>query len=201
MEAHSRDAAAVEGGLLDKRTGLRGRLAALLRSDEPRGVGGSAKSGRPSDPARRLEHYLGKTKVAVLHHRRLPGNGSKISHLIVGPAGITVVDSRKYAGRRVQLTGGAIRIGLRERSDLVHGLVARVKAIRELLEGTPYAGVRVEAALARRKVEGTPILANSDARILVCGTRRIAGEASRPGPLSRSRVNGLAAYLDSQLAR
>jgi hypothetical protein len=192
MEAHARDT--VEHGFLDERVGSPGRSSARPAPDERK----RARGRRPGDPAARLDHYLPRDKAVVLHHRRLPSSGAEISHLIVGPAGVTVVDSRKYAGRRVRLNG-AVRIGLRDRSDLIDRLVAQANGVRELLAGTPYADVPVEAALARRKVEGVPIVPNPDTRIIVCGTRRIAGEASRPGPLSRNRVNALAAYLDRDL--
>jgi len=199
LEANTRNPTSVEGGVLGERPrerGLRGLLGSKRAKDER---GSRVPGRRASDPATRLEHYLGNGRATVLHHRRLPGVAGEVSHLIIGPAGITVVDSGGYSGRRVRLNGGVVRIGLRNRSDLIDSLVDRVRVVRELLAGTPYAEVPVEAALARRKVEGGPIVPNDETRFIVCGTRRIAGEASRPGPLSTQRVNALAAYLDAQL--
>jgi hypothetical protein len=200
LEANTRNPAAAEGGVAEERTGFRKRVVGLLSPNDAKRDGGSPANGlRPREPAVRLEHYLGKSKVSVLHHRRLSSNGLAISHLIVGPAGVTVVDSRRYGGRGVKLRDGAVRVGLRKRTDLIDRLVAQVDAIRELLSGTPYGDVPVEAALASRKVEGVPIVPNPTTRIIVCGTRRIAGEASRPGPLPQARVNALAAFLEREL--
>jgi hypothetical protein len=200
MGANSRHPAAVDRLVDEPRRGLLGRLAGLLSSEET-----DADDPRPrwlsaGDPAARLERYLRRSKVVVLHHRRVPGEGAAISHLIVGPAGVTVVDSHRYAGPRVKLENGRLKIGLRDRSDLIDGVLAQVQSVREILADTPYAEVPVEAALARRKVEGVPVIRKRNSpRLVVCGTRRIAGEASRPGPLTTRRVNALAAYLERAL--
>jgi hypothetical protein len=187
----------------DARPGLRGRLTGLVsRSggrDEVGKYGGRAKL---DDAGARLEHYLSGSNSVVLHRRRLPGRKRRISHLVIGPAGITVVDSRHYKARRANLEDGTIRVGVRRRADLINGVVAQVEAVHHLLTDTPFSNVPVEAALARRKVRGVPILQTVNGpRVIVCGTRRIAGEASRPGPLSASQVKALAAYLDGALAR
>jgi len=198
LEANTRDTAAAEGRL-EERVGFRKRLVRLLSPDQAKRAGSATVGRRPSQPAARLEHYLGRSKVAVLHDRILPADQSEISHLIVGPAGITIIDSRRYRGRRMRLRDGTVRVGWRNRGDLIDRLVAQVDAVRELLSGTPYGDVRVEAALASRKVEGAPIVPNRASRIMVCGTRRIAGEATRPGPLAPGRVSALAAFLEREL--
>jgi hypothetical protein len=177
------------------RGGLRGRLAGLVNT---RQGAGKAVSKRGDEPKRRLDHYLEDSRARVLHDCRLPGNRGEVSHLIVGPAGVTVVDSRHYSAGRARVGQGALRVGRRNRTDLVKSVIEQAAAVRELLADTPYSEVEVEGAIALREVEGLPTLHSLNGpRIMICGTRRIAGEASRPGPLSKRRVTGLTGYLEN----
>ena len=154
-----------------------------------------------SDPGSRLEHYLRGSGALLLRLRRLPRKLRKINHIVVGPAGITVVDSRHYRCRKARFKGGQLCIGKRDRTDLVDRVLDQAAAVRELLGGTPYAGVNVEAALALGNVRGEPVVKTWDGRsLIVWGTGRIAEEASRPGPLSADEVNGLASYLAGELS-
>jgi hypothetical protein len=202
VEVKTRNTPPIEGWADEHRLGLFRRLTSLVASRGARPRGRETSGGRQcvDDPSARLDYYLVNSDAMVLHHRRLPGRGRRISHLIVGPAGVTVVDSRHYGGRGVRVESGALRIGFRKRSDLIERVVGQVKAVRDVLADTPYADVAVEAALARRKVDGIPVIQQAGApRVVVCGTRRIAGEASRPGPLSKRAVSALAAYLEREL--
>ena len=154
----------------------------------------------PDEPTARIDHYVRDSKAVVLHHRHLPGNGSEISHLIVGPCGVTVVDSRTYEAPSAKLERSPLRGSARRRSDLVKPVLAQVDAVRDLLADTPFADVPIEAALARRKVVGARVLQGLNApRVIVCGARTIAGEASREGPVTARHVKVLAAYLDNVL--
>lgn len=53
---------------------------------------------------------LGRLGWAVLHDRRLPG-GANIDHLLIGPGGVWVVDSKAYAGRIKVLRDGRLWYG------------------------------------------------------------------------------------------
>lgn len=190
------------GALTRRRSGLRGRLAGFVPRAEPHGDGNPNASGG-DDATVRLERYLRGSDAVALHHCRLAGRRRReISHLIVGPAGVTVVDSSHYKGRKAKLEDGELHVGKRNRTDLIKRVLNQADAVRELLADTPYADVGVEAALAWKKVEGVPIIQYvGGPRLVVCGTRRIAGEASRPGPLPPRKVDALASYLAGQLTR
>ena len=198
MEANSQTTGV--GDLVESaRPGLRRRLAALLPAGSVNRAG-RARKRTLDHTALKLEEQLFATEAVVLHHRQLPGEAGAISHLIIAPSGITLVDARNYTSGRARVGHGGIRVGRRNRSELIHGVIVQAEALHEMLADTPYAEVPVEAALAWRDVEGLPILHSFGApRVLVCGTRKIAREAARPGPLSRRRVNALAAYLGDQL--
>jgi hypothetical protein len=190
------------GALARRRGGLRGRLAAFVPRAETNGNGPS-NGLNGGDATVRMERYLRGSKAVALHHCRLAGRRrGEISHLIVGPAGVTVVDSSHYNGRKARLEDGELHVGKRNRTDLIKRVLNQANSVRELLADTPYADVGVEAALAWKKVEGVPIIQYvGGPRLVVCGTRRIAGEASRPGPLPPRKVDALASYLAGQLAR
>jgi hypothetical protein len=155
---------------------------------------------RADDPAARIDEYLRDSDAVALHGLRLPNGGGKLSHLVIGPSGITVIDSRNYRSKRAKVGHGGLRVGRRNRSDLVHDVLGQVDGVQEALADTPYGDVPVEAALAWREVEGLPILHTFNApRVMVCGTRKIAKEASRPGPLSLRKVDALASFLEGEL--
>jgi hypothetical protein len=161
----------------------------------------SPRQQKDVDAGSRLQHYLRGTDAVVLHQRRLPGKLRKINHIVVGPAGITVVDSRHYRCQKARFKGGQLCVGKRDRTNLVDRVLDQAAALRDLLGGTPYAGVNVEAALALGNVRGEPVVTTWDGRsLIVWGTGVIAEAASRPGPLSTDEVNGLASYLAGELS-
>ena len=173
---------------------MRARLAALLQAGQRRST--KASPERTDEPQRRLDHYLSGSPARVLHHCRLPGQKREIGHLIIGPAGITLVDSSQYGAGTARTGDGVLSVRHRRRSDLVKRLLEQMEGVRRLLADTPYSDVPLEAALACGRVDGPPKLQDAP-RVMVCGTRRIAGEASRPGPLTRRRVTALSTYLEN----
>ena len=91
---------------------------------------------------RQLDAIVGE-KVAVLHDRQIPGSTANIDHLVITPAGVWVVDAKRYKGRRPQLRveGGIFRarveklvVGGRDRTKLVDGVRKQIEVVRDLLE-------------------------------------------------------------------
>ena len=178
-----------------RRGSIRERLAAFLPRTKPATNGSVAARVSASDPRVRLDRYLQGTDAVALHSLELPG-GSELDSVIVGPAGITVVDSRHYDSKRATVSHGGLRIGRRDRSDLIYDVLGQVAELRDLLADTRYAGIPVEAALVLSDVEGVPVIESFKApRILIWGTRWVALQASRPGPLSPRRIDTLASFL------
>jgi hypothetical protein len=58
---------------------------------------------------RRTARLLGPLKQhgwAILHDLAVPGSRANIDHLVIGPGGVFVVDSKQYRGRlRLDLSG------------------------------------------------------------------------------------------------
>jgi hypothetical protein len=80
--------------------------------------------------------------VLVLHDRRIPGSRANIDHLAVGPAGVFVVDAKRYRGKRPErrVEGGLLRprmeklfVGGRDRSALLDGIGKQVDLVRAAL--------------------------------------------------------------------
>jgi hypothetical protein len=154
-----------------------------------------------ADAGARLENYLKRSQATVLHHLQLPGNQGEIDHLIVGPAGVTIVDGRYYASGKAKFEKGQLRIGRRNRTAVIKEVLDQAAAVRDLLADTRYSDVRVDAAIAVGHAGGMPAIGTRDGRrVIVWGTGLIAREASRPGPLSRRRVSNLATRLAGELS-
>jgi hypothetical protein len=185
---------------LRKAGGLRRRLAALVSSNATERNGTPNPHQAIDEVGARLAEYMRGSGTIILHGLRLPDRGDEISHLLIGPAGITVVDSSNYTSGRATVGRAGLRVGRRDRSDLIRAVLEQAEEISRLLAGTPYSRVPIEVALAWRRVEGLPILHSLNApRIMVCSLRTIAREASRPGPLSARRVKALAAFFEIEL--
>lgn len=77
--------------------------------------------------------------ASVLHDRRIPGTRANIDHIVITPAGVWVIDSKRYKGKRptLRVEGGLIRprreslrIGGRDGTHLVDGVSTQVERVR-----------------------------------------------------------------------
>ena len=156
--------------------------------------------------ARKLERWTNEHGVVLLHDRRMPQGRGNIDHIAVGPSGVTVIDAKRYRGRiAVERRGGLLRtrtehlrVGGRERTKLVDGVLAQVEAVRQVLSGSGHATAPVRAALSfvdgdwplgRLEVRGVPILP----------PRHAAKLCRADGPLEPSEVERLAGELARRL--
>lgn len=114
----------------------------LALSDEPQSTQAWAQGAVGEElMARRLED-LPET-FRVLHDRRIPGTRANIDHIVIGPPGVWVIDSKRYKNKRptLQVDGGIIRprterlrIGGRDRSNLVEGIRSQVERVTTSLD-------------------------------------------------------------------
>ena len=82
----------------------------------------------------------GVPDVVALHDRRVPGTRGNIDHLVVGPAGLFVVDAKRYKGRlQIRDKGGLFRtdnrlyVGGRDCSRLADNMGWQVQAVESVL--------------------------------------------------------------------
>jgi hypothetical protein len=91
--------------------------------------------------------------IEVLHDRRVPGTTANIDHIAVGPAGVFVIDAKKYTGAlEVRNVGGLFRlderlyVNGRDRSKLVEGVLHQIDVVRTAL-GPEFADVPIRGVL------------------------------------------------------
>lgn len=130
----------------------RGKREAAIRERHPR-LGNlllRAQSAPPSEAAwatgaageEALAAHLAKRcpDVIVLHDRRLPRSRANLDHLAVAPAGVYVIDAKRYTGKievRKPLFGEPrLLIAGRDKTKLVEGLSRQREAVRAALAET-----------------------------------------------------------------
>jgi hypothetical protein len=152
-----------------------------------------ARVMRPgADPYRWLRGAAGELATArllatlprryiVLHDRRIPGRLANIDHVVIGPTGVTVVDSKAFRGS-VRVRRGRVRAG---RHEVAAGSVAwQAEQVARLLGIRVRAIVVVHGTGLRRRgkvVGGVPVVpAQRMCRRLQRGRRRLSrSEAAR----------------------
>jgi hypothetical protein len=131
----------------------------------------------------------------VLHDVRWPGRRfANIDHVVVGPSGIFVIDSKNWSGR-VTLRDGVLRQNGRSREKQVAGCADAALATAEL--AGPY-GAHVVPVLCLALDEGP---AGWSRDVLVCTTEQLTGMLlSRTPVLSPQHVADVGTRLDLSLA-
>jgi hypothetical protein len=148
--------------------------------------------------------------IVVLHGRRLPGSKAPIDHVAVGPRGVYVVDTKRYAGKRIERRVGeslyaeeaiTLAVGGRDRTHLVDGLHHHVAAVQEAVDDlgalTPIAAYPtlcfVDGRWAERshafEIDGTHVTA----------PRGLVRHVSRPGDLTADERLVIAHHLARSL--
>ena len=93
---------------------------------------------------------LASETIRILHDRRIPGTRANIDHIAVTPAGVYVIDPKRYAGRpTLEIEGGflrprteKLRVGGRDRTELVDGVLKQLDLVRAIVgEGVHVTGV------------------------------------------------------------
>jgi hypothetical protein len=156
---------------------------------------------RGADGEEQLARSLAKRlddRVILLHDRRVPGSPANIDHLAVTPAGVWVVDAKRYKGKvaisKPLFGQPKLIIGSRDRSKLVDGLAKQVALVRTVVAALEPS-VLVRGALCF--VDGDlPLLGNlSFNGYPLLYPRQLAKRLNAGGPLSREATLVLAAQL------
>jgi len=130
-------AAGVVVGLLDWRLGASGALA-LAGADTARVYTRNPaapwrKGARGERATARLLASLG-AGYAVLHDRTIPRSRANIDHLVIGPTGVWVIDSKRWHPRtRLHGVRGRLWVGSRSADHALRGLLYEHAAVRELV--------------------------------------------------------------------
>lgn len=87
--------------------------------------------------------------IRVLHDRRIPGSKGNIDHIVVTPAGVWVVDTKRYKGApSLRVEGGLFRprverlfVGGRDHTKLVGSVLGQIQRVLEVVPNAPVRGV------------------------------------------------------------
>ena len=68
----------------------------------------------------------------ALHDRRMPGSRGNIDHVVIGPPGILVVETKSYAGT-LRVRGGELRVAGRRRTEIIDQARREADAVAAVL--------------------------------------------------------------------
>ncbi len=136
---HERRVAKREARIRAAHPRLGGLILAI--SDEPQSTTAWERGAVGEEKLARSLDGLVERGVRVLHDRRIPGSRANIDHMVVAPAGVFVVDAKRYKGRpHLRMEGGIVRarveklmVGSRDCSKLITGIQKQVDLVAAAL--------------------------------------------------------------------
>ena len=115
----------------------------LALSDDPQSTRAWAQGARGEELLGVRLNGLADKGVRALHDRRIPRSRANIDHITVGPAGVHVIDAKRYAGKRPErrvegwVFGSRTErlvVGSRDGTKLVEGVHKQVGIVRVVLD-------------------------------------------------------------------
>jgi len=127
----------------------------LAISEEPQSTAAWAKGARGEELLGKRLDGLAEQGVRALHDRRIPPTKANIDHIAVSPAGVFVIDAKRYKGRpRLRVEGGLLRprvekliVGTRDQTRLVAGVHNQVDLVLRALGSAGVGDVPVRGVL------------------------------------------------------
>ena len=124
-----------------------GRLAGLVLalSEDPQSTQAWKRGSIGESKVAKSLAKLDRDDIIVLHDRKVPGTHGNIDHLVICPAGVLVVDSKRYAGQVHTkdvgglFTGRDLRlfVGRQDCTRLAAAMEWQVAAVRVAIDGNP----------------------------------------------------------------
>ncbi len=127
----------------------------LRLQDEPRSTRAWAVGAIGEEKLAQRLDGLHDQGVRLLHDRRIPGSRANIDHIVVRPAGVFVIDAKRYQGRpQLRVEGSILRprtekllVGRRDCTKLVAGVTKQVDLVRDALTNAGYDSVAPRGVL------------------------------------------------------
>ncbi|MBU1227281.1 MAG: NERD domain-containing protein [Actinobacteria bacterium] len=160
--------------------------------------------------ADRLAQPASSGGIVVLHDRRIPGSTANIDHIVVGPAGVYVVDTKRYLNKKIEARSDGMLfntkpprlfVGGRDQTKLVEAMTRQVSTVRAAV-GDLGADLPVAVMPVLCFVDGEWELFSGPFRIgdvYVTGPRGLVKHTARPGELNASERVALGHHLASRL--
>jgi Nuclease-related domain len=114
----------------------------LALSDEPQSTQAWVRGAIGEEKLARRLDTLVERGARVLHDRRILRSRANIDHLVIAPAGIFVIDAKRYSGRRPdrKVEGGVLRprtetlmVGRQDCTKLLTGMHKQLELVRAAL--------------------------------------------------------------------
>lgn len=142
----------------------------------------------------------------ALHDRRIPGSRANIDHVVVGPAGVTVVETKSWSGT-VKVHADRLTGSGRNPDAAIDQVLRQVDAIRKAL-GTDHAAVPVRPVLCIHRADvqrpgNSRRRPNRPRGVRVCTPNKLVTtitDGDVAAALTPDQVAAVAALLDASLA-
>ncbi|MEO6500512.1 MAG: nuclease-related domain-containing protein [Jatrophihabitantaceae bacterium] len=151
---------------------------------------------------------LGETIIA-LHDRRVPKSRANLDHVVIGPAGVYVIDAKRHKNAKITVrrSGGILKpartqlmVSGRDKTKLVEAMAWQVAAVRAALAASPeFADAAVIAALCFIDAEFPFFGTIEIGEVRVRGLGGTAKLVSAAGPFDAAARDRLARRLATQL--
>jgi hypothetical protein len=151
-----------------------------------------------------LERRTEKAPTILLHDRRMPRGHGNVDHLAVAPAGVFVIDAKRYRGKVGAVDRGfqgeRLFVNGRDRTKVIDGLDRQVKVVREALRDLGQDEVAVQGVLCFVKRnfafgEGKQTVRGH----LLLRPRPLARRLTAKGPLGPHAIEAVARALAAVL--
>jgi hypothetical protein len=150
-----------------------------------------------------LEKRTAEGPAVILHDRRMPLGRGNIDHIAVAPTGVHVIDAKAHSGTvRIEkpLFGAAkLQTAGRDHTKLMDGLDRQVAAVRDALDRSGHADVRVQSVLCFTNAE-LPVLRTLTMRgHLVLYRKALAKRLNADGALQPPEIDLIARTIATKL--
>lgn len=143
---HQRRVAKREQRIRDQHPHLGGLILAV--TDEPQSTQAWQRGAVGEEKLARSLDALTERGARVLHDRRIPGSRANIDHILIAPAGVFVIDAKRYKGRpHLRVEGGILRprvetlmVGSRDCTKLITRIDKQVGLVTAALPPAAAAG-------------------------------------------------------------
>ena len=153
---------------------------------------------------------LAAKSIPALHDRRIPNRRSNIDHIAIGPAGVYVIDAKRYVRQRVEVRrfGGLFSprrselfVGGRRKMDLVNGLAPQEDAVLDALSELELpTGYIVQPVLCFINADWSVLSGNlSVDGVPVVGPRGLKKLVRQMGPLDTQTRQQIHSHLAERL--
>ncbi|MGI8666004.1 MAG: nuclease-related domain-containing protein [Jatrophihabitans sp.] len=196
---HQRRVAKREASVRTRHPMLGGLLLAV--TDEPQSTRAWDVGARGEEQLAKRLNDLVEQGVLVLHDRRIRGTKANIDHIVIGAAGVFVIDAKRYQGRpTLKIEGGILRartetlmVGRRDCTKLLQGVTKQVDLVKAALATLPDTGeVSVRGMLCFVDADW-PMFGGSFSTggVGVLWPAKAAAKITAAGPISTERAHVL----------